>query len=217
MFRDINATRKRTALLYDAIEEILSMLEKAERMFNIVSSSLLNKVEAPTDIGQEDRDINKGEALVRRLILEHLVLNPDQDLPTSLAVLSIVHDVERVGDYAKNLVELNRWVHLSEGDTRYTRLCKEIHGAIAPLFAQVLESLRESDDELARRVMHSHEQIKAKTDEFLEIVMQEVDTQRDAVFFTLASRFFRRTSGHLANIASSVANPLDRISRKETS
>jgi phosphate uptake regulator len=214
MFGDVIKTRKRTALLYDAIEEVLSMLERAERMFAIVCGCLLSEEEAAADVDKEDKAINAGEALVRRLILEHLTLNPDQDLPTSLAVLSIIHDVERLGDYAKSLVELNQFSHLCDGDSPHAQQCSEIHGAIAPLFGQTLEALRESDAQLAATVMRRHEGIKKTSDEFLETVMAGIDTQRDAVLFTLSTRYFRRTSAHLANIASSVANPLDRISGK---
>ena len=185
-------------------------------MFGIVCSSLLSEDQASADVDTDDKSINEGEILVRRYIIQHLTLNPKHDLPSSLAVLSIVHDVERIGDYAKSLLELNRFSHLCEGDSEYARQSREIHDDIAPLFGQVREALRESDVETATQVMARHEQIKKRIDEFLESVMQDAGTQRDAVLYSLAVRFLRRTSAHLGNIASSVVNPLDRISGKAT-
>jgi phosphate transport system protein len=215
MFKDIIETRKRTALLYEAIETVMTMLERAERMFGIVCTCVLTGEETVVDVDQEDRDINAGERLVRRLILQHLTLNPDQDLPTSLALLSVVHDVERVGDYAKNLVELNQWGKLCEGDRPYGQQCREIHQLIQPCFGQILEALREDETEAARQAMRQHEIIKQRTDVFLKTVMEAVDDQREAVLYTLISRYLRRTSAHLSNIASSIVNPFDRISGKE--
>lgn len=215
MFREIIDSHRRTTLVYEALQEVLNMLERAEKMFGVVCSTLLTQEEAVADIDREDRDINEGEHLVRRLILEHLVINPDRDLPASLALISIVHDVERLGDYAKNLVELNQWADLCSGEGKYADLCREIHGMIAPLYGQAAEALRESDAEVARQVMRRHVEVKQRTDEFVVAVMEDAETKREAVLYALASRFLRRTSAHLSNIASSVANPLDKVTGKE--
>ena len=215
MFKDVIETRKRTALLYEAIEEVITMLERTERMFGVVCASVLTGDKVVVDVEREDRDINAGERLVRRLILQHLTLNPDQDLSTSLALLSVVHDIERVGDYAKNLVELNQWAHLFEGDSLYAQQCRDIHQLIEPCFGQILEALREDEAEVARKVMRQHEIIKQQTDVFLKNVMESVDDQQAAVLYTLVSRYLRRTSAHLSNIASGIVNPFDRIAGKE--
>ncbi|NKB66882.1 MAG: hypothetical protein GKR89_07475 [Candidatus Latescibacteria bacterium] len=214
MFKDIIETRKRTALLYDAIEEVITMIERAERMFGAVGQPL-DQQELAVDIDQEDRDINAGEQLVRRMVMQHLVINPDQDLSTSLALISIVHDVERMGDYAKSLAELNQWHELCSGEGPCPQLYREIHGMITPLFPQVLEALREDNAATGSQVMQQHEQIKVRTDEFVAVVMDDDGAQREAVLYTLASRFLRRTSAHLSNVASSMTNPLDRITGKE--
>ena len=63
--------------------------------------------------------------------------------------------------------------------------------------------------------MRQHEDIKARTDAFLKNVMETVGDQQEAVLYTLVSRYFRRTSAHLSNIASSIVNPFDRITGKE--
>ena len=214
MFKDIIETRKRTALLYDAIEVVLTMIERAERMFGAVGQPL-DQLEQVVDIDQEDRDINAGEQMVRRMVMQHLVLNPDQDLSTSLALISIVHDIERMGDYAKNLTALNQWSKLCSGEGPYPQLYREIHGAITPLFPQVLEALREDNAAVARQVMQRHEGIKVRTDDFITVVMDDDGAQREAVLYTLASRFLRRTSAHLSNVASSITNPLDQVTGKE--
>jgi Na+/phosphate symporter len=215
MFKNILGRRKRTALLADATDEVLSMLERARRMFEVGCSPELKNEETAAQVDRDDRDINAGERLVRRMVFEHLTINPDQDLPTSLALISIVHDVERLGDYAKSLVELNRWGELWSGEERYAQLCCEIHQTIAPLYGQVQEALRQSDAELARQVMRQHEEIKGRTDAFVEAVMQDASSGQKTVLYTLASRFLRRISAHLSNVASSVANPLDRVGGKE--
>lgn len=215
MFKAIIESRKRTTLVHDALQEVLNMLERAEGMFGAACGALLNKEEVIADIDRADREINAGERMVRRLIFEHLTLNPQQDLPATLALISIVHNVERLGDYAKSLLELNQWAELYSNEGQYAPLCRDMHAAIAPLFGQVAEALRQSDADVARQVMRQHEEIKERSDAFIKTAMEDAGSQREAVLYTLASRFLRRTSAHLSNIASSVANPVDRVTGKE--
>lgn len=216
MFKGILNSQKRTTLLYDAIQEVLEMLERAERMYELACTGLLTPEPDATNIEREDRDINASERIVRRMVFEHLVLNPKQDLPTSLSLLSVVHDIERIGDYAKSLMELSRWSNLADTSPVYMEGCKTLHRTIAPLFAQVLQAMRESDVDKARQVMRQHEEIKKQSDALVEKIVQGDGPNRAAVPHALAARFLRRISAHLSNVASSVANPFDRVSGKES-
>lgn len=212
MFKDILEARKRAGLLVDAFDEVISMLEKAQRMFGAAGQALTSPEDQDggADIDRDDRDINAGERLVRRLVLQHLSLNPQQDLSTSLVLISIVHDVERIGDYAKNLIELDHWGALDSKSA-----CMEIQAAVAPLFDQLLDALRREEADTARQVMRRHEEVKAMTDKALETLMEADGDRRQGVVDALALRFLCRTSAHLANVASGLVNPLDRVGSKE--
>lgn len=216
MFKEIIGSQKRKTLLYDAILEVLEMLERAARMYELTCTDLLKPQPDAVNIYREDRDINASERIVRRMIFEHLVLNPKQDLPTSLSILSIVHDIERIGDYAKSLMELSHWSNADGNSATYMDECQRLHRAIAPLFAQVLEALRESDINRARQVMRQHEKIKQQSDALLERIIQGDSPNNEAVLYALAARYLRRISAHLSNVASSIANPFDRVSGKES-
>lgn len=216
MFKEFINSQKRTTLLYDAIQEVLEMLERAERMYELACTGLLTPEPDTVNIEREDRDINASERMVRRMVFEHLVLNPKQDLPASLSLLSIVHDIERIGDYAKSLMELSHWTKAEGNPSLYIAECKSLHRAIAPLFAQVLEAMRESDIDRARQVMRQHEEIKKQSDVLLGKIIQGDRPNGEAVPSALAARFLRRISAHLSNVASGIANPFDRVSGKES-
>ena len=216
MFKEIMGKSRHSALVYDALQEVLTMLEHAERMFSAVPVVLLPGKAGSADVSREDREINTGERMVRRMVLEHLILNPQQDLPASLGLISIVHEVERIGDYVKHLVELGRWAELCSGDSQHAQSCRTIHAMIAPLFAQVQAALRESAADKARQAMRRHEEVKERTDVLLEQVMNDTAVSgHEAVVYALVSRYLRRISAHLSNVASSVANPLDQVAAKE--
>lgn len=211
MFKEIVQANKRTALLVDAFEEVIKMVERTERMFDAACTALMTDQERAVDIAAEDRAINEGERLVRRLVTQHLTINPQQDLPASLALFSIVHDVERMGDYAKSLAELCQW----QGDPGGNDAGRQIHQTIAPLFDQLLQALRDEDPDAARQVMRIHEEVKIASDTFVTGAFQDEQSNRHTVVQVMAVRFLRRISAHLSNVASSVVNPLDRIGGKE--
>ena len=212
MLKDILQSRKRSVLVRDALNEILAMVERTEHMFGTACQVLLRGADAVGDaVAKEDREVHMGERLARRFVVEHLVTNPQQDLPTSLAILSIVHDAERLGDYCKSLVELGRWGSLHTEGNKYTAMCEEIHQMIVPLFGLTAKALREEDTGAAQEVMQRHTEIKARTDALLAAAMDDPDADRETTLHVLASQYLRRTSAHLSNIASSVVNPLDQV------
>ncbi|MFH1567934.1 MAG: PhoU domain-containing protein [Gemmatimonadota bacterium] len=213
MFRELLASRKRT-LVNSALDELLSMVENAERMFGEATSALLDAGPEP-DISREDQDINVGERLVRRLIFHHLLTNPQQDLSTSLAILGVVHEAERMGDYAKSLMELHRWGALCAADNPYKAGCRDVRDAVLPLFGKALAGLRDSDTEAAREVMQIHLQVKERTSAIMEAALADPQADRRALVWTVVALYIRRISAHLSNVASSVVNPLDRLGRKE--
>ena len=206
---------KRGRLLDEALSEAYKMLDKEGAMFSAACDALYSGKPPELDVTEVDRDINLGERLVRRLVFEHLTLNPQHDLPASLTLIGIVHDIERIGDYIKSILELSQVAPESSDEKQVASICVEIRDTVEPLIAMTLECFRDSDVELAREVMSRHRQLKQRTDDVLEVVMKDPDVQRTDVVFILASRFLRRISAHLSNIASSIANPFDRLGGDE--
>jgi phosphate uptake regulator len=215
MLRNILGGRDVSPLLNDACDEIAAMLRHSEHMFRSACAALLEGGEADAGLRREDREIHSEERLARRLLLEHLTINPDRDLPTSLAIFGIVHDAERLGDYAKHLVELGAWREHCRPDGRYAPMCRQLHEMIGPLFAKTATAVVDGNAELAREVMAAHADVKGHTDQVMEAVMGHAEVDRGTVVFLLASRYLRRISAHLSNIASGVANPLDQLGHNQ--
>ncbi len=215
MLKAIFGTGKPSGLIHDAFEEIYRMLEQEEGMFQAACDALFTGQEPEVDVAKEDQDINVGERMVRRLVIEHLTVNPKQDLPASLTLVCIVHDVERIGDYTKGLIELSKFRPPSFEEGKYAQMWSEIRKMVEPILAQTLEAFRESDAEIAREVMRRHREVKAKTDALMVAAMQDPDAGRDAILYTGGARILRRISAHLSNIASGIANPFDLLGRNE--
>ena len=64
--------------------------------------------EARTDLYQHDVRLNQLERKIRKQVVAHLSMSGNRlDVPYSLLLMSLVKDVERIGDYAKNLSEIS--------------------------------------------------------------------------------------------------------------
>ncbi len=63
-----------------------------------------------TSIYKRDIKVNKLERTIRKEVIAHLSLSgTSPSLPYCLLLMSLVKDVERIGDYAKNLSEIREY------------------------------------------------------------------------------------------------------------
>jgi len=202
-------------LLADALEEACGMLRREEGMFRAACDALASGKESAVDVVHEDEDIDLSERMVRRLVFEHLTVNPQQDLPTSLVLLSIVHDIERIGDYTKSLLHIGQWYRPAMGAGELEPEWHEIRTMIDPMFGDVLRALRDSDTDLAHAAMQTHREVKARAVDLIEEKVRRTDGDRRDIVSSMAAQFLRRVSAHLSNVASSIVNPFDRLGAED--
>ena len=103
----------------------------------------------------------------------------------------------------------NRPVCLSAKQTRFFR---EIEAQIMEIFDLTRDAYRDVDIEKAQRAMDMHWEISERCDKMFENLASEEGLSAEyAVIYTLLSRYLKRVSSHLKNIASSVVNPFPRM------
>lgn len=213
MFKQLQKIWKREDLLKQALQTLETMLKKNRATFQVVTEALIDKKETTVNVYKEDQEINRYEMKIRKKILEHLSLSPKQDITFALILLGATRDVERTGDFCKNIYELSQ--HYSEDfNDDYGEIFKKAKEQILEMFDLIHTSFTESDETKAQKAMEMHHQdIAKKLDKIIDDILQDqqIDTKK-AVVYVLLSRYFKRISAHLANIASSVTNPFQKIS-----
>jgi len=209
-------------LLDAAFHTTLTMLEFDHKMFLASSETLREKdtADLPFDIHQTDRKINKYEREVRRNVLTHLIIAGTQNIVPGLVLVSIVIDVERIGDYTKNIAELamKHPARLKAGP--FGEELTEIEDVIRDHFPKVIQILSHQDKELGHSVMQLEDATAKKSDKIAnDIICGENKskslTTSDAVVLALYARFLKRINAHLTNIASAIVNPFPRIGFRE--
>jgi Na+/phosphate symporter len=80
-----------------------------------------------------------------------------------------------------------------------------------PLFEKTERAFREADAEEARRIIIAHREIRDALKAYRNRVATSDLTADMAVLYSGAAQILRRVGAHLANIASTVVQPYDRI------
>lgn len=210
MLERIFGPAQSSPLIDAAFRDISEMLEQSQRMLDHALAALLENQELAVDLDEMDDKVDEGERMVRRSVLEHLAVNPGQDLVASLLLASMVQDAERVGDFARGLGELLPLAkEPRQGPFRDELL--EIARQLRPLFGLTAAAFRGDDPEKAREVITVHTRHKAQLLDLTRRVAESDLSAAMAVVYAGAARILRRIGAHLANVASAVVQPYDRI------
>jgi len=220
MFREIFKLLAKDNLMKQALEECHEMLDTCSEMVQASIESLRNRDDAGVgiDIYRMDKKLNAFERDVRRKVLTHLSLGNTSDIASGLSLVSVVIDLERIGDYTKNIYDLavNHPERLHAGPLEED--LNEIERAAGEIFKGAVRDFKSGDQDQARRVMESYkDELSGKASEFNKrIVRGRVDIPApEAAALVLYVRFLKRIAAHARNLISSIVNPFDRIGYPE--
>ncbi len=213
MFAEVWKFWRRETLIDKAEEEVERMMVIAKDMFKIAMSVLLDKKKSKADLYKMDRGLNAIQMDVRRKILKHLSINPSMDITASLILITIVVDIERLGDYSKNVLDLSREIDIKlEG--KYFDEIRKLRNELEPLFDETVTVMKEMEKDVAKEGMKKCTEIAKRCDALLDKLLDETLGATKAIMATLLLRYLKRIASHLKNVASSAANPFARIGYK---
>ena len=221
MWKEIISIFKKDNLYQQAFEEACEMLDTDGRMYTASIESLRqhDSAEIDLDIYALDKEINRSERDVRKKVMKHLMLSSDTQLNSGLALVSVVIDIERIGDYTKNIYDLARShpKRLKAGSLEAK--LQEIEAHITEVFTHAIEAFKQGDEELARQVMEEYkEEISTDCDDMAgDVISGKVSDLEspEAAAVVLYVRFLKRIGSHSRNIATSIVNPFHRIGYQE--
>ncbi len=205
------------SLLDEAFDTTVTMLEYDKQMFDTSRMTLREEstAEMPFDVKKMDRRINKYEREVRRKVLAHLTIAGTANLVPGLGLISIVIDVERIGDYTKNMVDLGRHHAQPLKGGKWEDNLAEIERTIDDHFDATIKALKDQNKSQGRKVMRAEDDTSKKCEEIVKDIITGGEKElsaRDAASLALYARYLKRINSHLTNIASAVVNPFPRIS-----
>jgi phosphate transport system protein len=216
MWESIKNLWKADNLLDDAWKQSFEMLEICQTMFLEAIQVLRKqkKVKGDEKIRRNDKIVNKYERQVRKKVMTHLTASAPHGLAESLVLISIVIDIERLGDYTKNIIELATFYeHPLHGGIFEDKL-KKVEKAVKENFRKTIECVTTSDQETADQLLIKYKWVNPLCDECLKNLITEHDKKipsGQASALSLYFRWLKRVNSHLRNILTSVINPFNRI------
>jgi phosphate uptake regulator len=219
MWEKIKSFWKSVNLLEESWNKSIEMLETCEQMFQQAQLALRVSKE-DFDIEQlrkKDKLVNKFLREIRKNVVTHLSVYAPKGLPEGLILVSIAIDIERIGDYCKNIADLSTRQSKNLAGGIFNEQIKEIEAAILDSFLRVKPCLTSGAAEEALTLIREYKHINKLCDSIILEIIAEKDknlTPGDAASLALYLRWLKRLNAHLRNISSGIVNPFHRIGFK---
>ena len=218
IFNDIIKIWKSDSLLSQAWDDSIAMLKLSHEIF-LKSLESFNSPESLKEIKalkKEDRKINDYQMTVRRKVLTHFSIGASaREVTNGLVLVDMVVDIERIGDYCKNISDLTL---MKESSINFGELSDEIskiEEEVKSRFSITIEVIENQDEDLAFTLQDKYRKsISTVSDNIVSDIVSgktKLGSQSKSAALVLYVRYLKRIGAHLKNITSTVVNAYDRI------
>jgi phosphate uptake regulator len=214
-FQDLFKTWRGQGLLSNTLDEFVKMLDNAHWMYTRAATALWEESDVEGyKKAIRDRDIlvNKAERRIRKKVIRHLAINPGKDVNQSLVLMSVVKDAERLGDYAKNMIEVSEYRKTYRDQNELVPRFKAIQTEIEWMFEHVGQAFRDGDEKEGRSIVTKMNKVTEECDHLIEEILNTDGlTVRQGASYALLARYYKRFAAHLGNIATSIIMPTHKL------
>ena len=190
----------------------VAMLGDARHSFDLASLALLTDADASNvadDVRATDDRINQAEQELRSELVVHVAVQGSADIGSVLGFTLLLKKIERIGDQAKNILELaEHGVSFAESPHHETLLAERQQ--LSGFFAEAGELLSAPNadvdeiDAYAERVHVSVAHFQSKIDEFMSSERPGFEVVPLAIYY----RFLRRIAANLVGVVRTSVDPV---------
>ncbi len=218
LFKDLLNLWKSEGLLEQSWKESYEMLQLSREIFVQAVDHLHNggNTKVLKALKKRDKEINIFHRDVRRKVLTHYsVVQDTTDLVNGLILINMVVDIERLGDYAKNILDLA--IHLPEPlDIKtHSKELTLIEEEVLKRFDKTIQAIHTQDSDVAKSLLKTYnEDVSKIADIFVDNIIEgksNYQSQSVTAALSLYARYLKRIGGHLKNITSTLVNPFEAI------
>tara|TARA_B100000214_G_scaffold236944_1_gene173224 strand:+ start:112 stop:741 length:630 start_codon:yes stop_codon:yes gene_type:complete len=201
--------------LLDSIDAKLSeMLTNSMHAYDITMNCLLGDTNLETvreDLYNTDNAINELHKEVRREMIIHSAVNSrNLDIPLLLSYMTMSKDIERIGDYCKNLFEIAETGNsFAKGDDLDTYM--ELKNDIGKLIVYLQSCLNLDDESKVQDLITLGSSLNNDLDEKITALLEDKEKIQYPVATTLFYRYLKRIVSHIVNAATAIIMPTDQI------
>ncbi len=164
------------------------------------------------EIKRRDKAINKLQRDIRRQVFSAILADTNQvALPSRLAVMNVVKDVERIGDYAKDLAELADLAGPVDASRASLGGLSDLVTEVESLAASLSATMEESDQVKAVHSIDRGKDLRRNLTAVQRALLTEQQVSLHSAGDALAVQFYIRIVGHILNVLSTLVTPIDRM------
>ena len=198
------------------------MLHLSHEMFtdsiNALRSGEKNKV--IKSIKLRDEEINQYHRDIRKKVVTYYSVSKDvTNINSGLVLINMVVDIERVGDYTKNILDLAKYYPKKLRSEKVSEDLRIIEQAVIERFQNTVKAVEEMDEIAAKELIKSYRSDLGKLSDNLVASSisgdLEIGEEHMASSMVLYARYLKRIGAHLKNITSVVINPFESIGYKK--
>lgn len=168
--------------------------------------------ETRSELRRQDRKVNQMQRAIRKKVVAHMSVPGNRaDVPYCLLVMTLVKDIERLGDYAKNLSEITDIRPEPFPDEEITHELLEIRKGVEASYQHALEIFTASNEERAIELIREGRDIAHRCDALVRQISRSAHDAATTTALVLATRYYKRVGGHVLNVLSSVVMPLHKV------
>jgi len=218
IFTEVLSVWRKEDLLSEAWEQSLDMLDLSHNMFvkSVKKTKKQENLSVLKQLKNRDKEINKYQREVRRKIITHFTLqNNINDISSIMVLMNMVVDIERIGDYSKNILDLA--IHYPDKlntKTLHPELY-EIEQVVKTRFDKTVDAIKTEDIELASKLIKGFKkQVTTASDRIVNNIISgeiNIESGSESAAIVLYARYLKRIGSHLKNITTTVINPIDSI------
>ena len=167
-------------------------------------------------IKQRDTDINKYQRDIRKKVVTYYSISKDvTNLDSGLVLINMVVDIERIGDYTKNILDLAKHHPKKFVSEKISDDLRVVEKAVIERFGNTIKAVEEMDEEVAKELIKSYRSDLGKLSDNLVASSisgkLQIGEEHRASSMVLYARYLKRIGAHLKNITSVVVNPFESI------
>jgi phosphate uptake regulator len=215
MFRQLLAVFRSDNPMHGVGVDFVRMIRLTEDMTRSAGHLFLGDQAAVLDrahLYEFDVQVNKLERDIRKRVVAHLSIpGNNSDAAFSLLLMSLIKDVERIGDYAKNVAEIADLMTVPVPSDDVGQELRSLREQVEAFFGGAAESFATSDRERALALIEKSRGIAIRCDALIPRVVQADYNAATTAALVLAARYYKRINGHLLNVLSSVVMPVHKV------
>ena len=159
-FKEILNLWKSENLLSQAWDETSEMMILSHEMFEEAIYNLRKGVKRKklVKLKKRDKEINNYQKEVRKKVITHFSVTKNiNEIPSGMVLLSIIIDVERLGDYTKNILDLAINYDKKIISEDLLPELREIEVVIEKRFKKTLKAVNQQSEDRANLLLNTYE------------------------------------------------------------